>query len=151
MSKRTVKVPKDMTQAELFGVDELNKVTKDKHGVGRLPDPWPDGSMMVYSEGKWRFTAQDAFDRFCAKVAHDGEGMYKHPGAYPLPWHIDMNSAEVPFICDANNVEIVRFAWDADDERNWANAELIVACVNKLAASISDEQIAQMRDTLVCH
>ena len=145
------------SQAELFGVAELEKVTKNDRGVGTLPGKIPEGPIMVQvsKEGKAQMTAEQKArhkammealaQAFSGIIANAEKGT--PVGCSPLPWHWEEGGGGAINVFDANNNCVFENINGGEiySDRDWENVELLVACVNKFAESLTEEHLDRLR------
>ena len=144
------------TQAELFGVDELEKVKHDpKTGVGTLPGAVPEMGLIPLNVKYKSLTPEmrrkiDAFteavEATMAKVyANHEDGT--PVGCSPLPWHWEEGGGGTINVMDANNNCVFDNinGGEVYSDRDWENVELLVACVNKFAQSLTAEHLDSLR------
>lgn len=146
-----------ITQAELFGVDELPKVTKDDRGIGTLPSKVPPDpialpatksaelSMTEEQKAKARAFMQALSKAFEGVIANHDEGT--PVGCSPLPWHWEEGGGGTINVLDANNCTVFSDinGGEVYSDRDWENVELLVACVNKFAESMTEERLDRLR------
>lgn len=146
---------KGFTQAELFGVDELEKVKKNDSGVGTLPSAVPDMGFVPLNvkyknldpvTRKKIDAFADAIGKTMAEVfANHEEGT--PVGCSPLPWHWEEGGGGTINVIDANNNCVFDNINGGEiySDRDWENVELMVACVNKFAQSLTAEHLDRLR------
>lgn len=147
---------KSITQAELFGVDELERVTKDpKTGVGTLPTRVPELGVVPVNV-PYRSLAPETrarVDAFMKALAETTEAVaVNHEdgspvGCSPLPWHWEEGGGGAINVLDANNNMVFCNVNGGEiySDRDWENVELVVACVNRFAESLSAEHLDRLR------
>ena len=142
---------KKLTQAELFGVDELDKIETDpKTGIGKSKDApsCGDGKPMLVAAGNKKSCAEmlAEVERLYADVAK-AQTEHAPIGASPLPWHWAEGGGGTIDVFDARGAVVFHnINWDGTDtDRDWLNVELMVACVNKFAALVTPEELTRLR------
>lgn len=145
-----------LSQAELFGVDELEKVKHDpESGVGTLPTKTPPLGFLPINVPYKNLDerTRKRIDEFIAatEVTLAGiEANHEHGtpvGCSPLPWHWEEGGGGTINVMDANNNCVFDNINGGEiySDRDWENVELMVACVNKFAASITAEHLDRLR------
>lgn len=138
-----------VTQAELFGVDCLDRVERDpRTGVGLASDrPKVDAHISCASgDEKVRKAMAAELDRLYADV-DDANANGTPIGASPLPWHWQEGGGGVIDVFDARGAIVFQnINFDGTDtDRDWLNVELMVACVNKFASLITADELTRLR------
>lgn len=148
---------KSFTQAELFGVDELEKVERNPMtGVGTLPTKTPDIGLIPINIPYKQLDpiTKEKIDRFSAalsaafeKVEANHEDRNNPVGCSPLPWHWEEGGGGSINVLDANNNTVFDNINGGEiySDRDWENIELMVACVNMFAASITADHLDRLR------
>ena len=145
-----------LTQAELFGVDEIEKIERDsKTGVGTLPTKTPDPGFIPLNVPYKQLAPekQRRIDAFVAALNVTMAGVEANHekgtpvGCSPLPWHWEEGGGGTINVLDANNNCVFDNINGGEiySDRDWENVELLVACVNKFAASITAEHLDRLR------
>lgn len=151
------KKKQSMTQAELFGVAELEKVTKNDRGIGTLQGAVPssptvlpttkEAAKLMTPEQKDK--AKKFMDALCEAYkdvfANHDEGT--PVGCSPLPWHWEEGGGGTINVMDANNCCVFDNINGGEiySDRDWENVELMVACVNKFAECMTEERLDRLR------
>lgn len=138
-----------MTQAELFGADCLDKIERDpRTGVGLATDRPKADTHISFASGdeKVRKAMAAELDRLYADV--DNALAHGAPiGASPLPWHWQEGGGGAIDVFDARGAIVFHnLNFDGTDTaRDWLNAELMVACVNRFASLITADELTRLR------
>lgn len=138
-----------ITQAELFGADCLDRVERDpRTGVGLAPDRPKVDTHISFTSGdeKVRKAMAAELDKLYANV-DDAKANGTPIGASPLPWHWQEGGGGAIDVFDARGAIVFRnINYDGTDTaRDWLNVELIVACVNKFASLITEDELTRLR------
>ena len=138
-----------ITQAELFGANCLDRIERDpRTGVGLAADrPKFDTHVLLAPSDEKVCKAMEAeLDRLYADVV-DAQKHDAPIGASPLPWHWQEGGGGVIDVFDARGAIVFRnLNFDGTDTaRDWLNAELMVACVNKFASLITADELTRLR------
>ena len=145
-----------LTQAELFGVAELEKVKHDqKTGVGTLPSAVPDPGFIPINVPYKDLTPETRrkIDEFSKAMDETMAGVFANHedgtpvGCSPLPWHWEEGGGGTINVLDANNNCVFDNINGGEiySDRDWENVELMVACVNRFAASMTAEHLDRLR------
>lgn len=145
-----------LTQAELFGVDEIEKIERDsKTGVGTLPTKTPDPGFIPINVPYKQLAPekQRRIDAFVAALDVTMAGVEANHekgtpvGCSPLPWHWEEGGGGTINVLDANNNCVFDNinGGEVYSDRDWENVELFVACVNKFAESMTAEHLDRLR------
>lgn len=139
----------NITQAELFGVNNLPDVEKsEKTGIGYNKKINPQIVFSIDPETRRKYAKQIAAQLdMMFKDVDDAMTTGKRIGASPLPWHWEEGGGGVINVYDSNGAIIFENVNGAilDCDRDWLNVELMVACVNKFASMISMEELDRLR------
>ena len=145
---------KTITQAELFGVAELEKVTTDpKTGVGTLPTKTPELGLLPVNVPYKRLDEKTKarIDAFIAALDVTMAGVDANRengtpvGCSPLPWHWEEGGGAIDVLDANNNAVFCNVNGGENYDRDWENVELMVACVNKFAESLTAEHLDRLR------
>lgn len=137
-----------LSQAELFGVDDTDKIKTDDRGIGLHKDA--DTNVALKIDATDRKTVADLMEAQLKLMFADRDRAYEtgdRIGASPLPWHWEERGGGVINVYDARGA-IVFENIDSnmlDIDRDWVNVELMVACVNKFASLVTPEELDRLR------
>ena len=139
----------NITQAELFGADCLDRIERDpRTGVGFAADrpKFDTHVLLTTGDEKVRKAMEAELDRLYADVV-DAQERRAPIGASPLPWHWREGGGGVIDVFDARGAIVFHnLNFDGTDtDRDWLNAELMVACVNRFASLITAEELDRLR------
>ena len=139
----------NITQAELFGADCLDRIERDpRTGVGLASDrpKFDTHVLLTTGDEKVRKAMEAELDRLYADVV-DAQTRGAPIGASPLPWHWQEGGGGVIDVFDARGAIVFHnLNFDGTDTaRDWLNAELMVACVNRFASLITADELTRLR------
>ncbi len=147
MNDNERKTPPVLTQAELFGLDELDRIETDpKTGIGTAKDAPKTDQAKMLGDGKSCAELLAEVERLYADVAA-AQTEHAPIGASPLPWHWREGGGGSIDVFDARGAIVFHNVnYDGTDtDRDWLNVELMVACVNRFAALVTPEELTRLR------
>jgi hypothetical protein len=137
-----------LSQAELFGVNDTDKIKTDDHGIGLHKDADPMGTWKI--DPTDRKTVTDLIMSQIRLMYGDADRAYENGdkiGASPLPWHWEEGGGGVINVYDARGAIVFENVngKELGIDRDWVNVELMVACVNKFASMITPDELDRLR------
>lgn len=139
----------NLSQAELFGVNDLPEVKKDeKTGIGTNKNINPELVFTINPDLRKQYA--DVINKqldLMFKDVRDAMDNGTKIGASPLPWHWAEGGGGVINVFDANGAMVFDNINSSvlDVDRDWVNVELMVACVNKFASMITPDELDRLR------
>lgn len=138
----------ELSQAELFGVNDTDKIKTDDHGIGLHKDA--DTRVLWKIDPTDRKTVTDLLQSQLKLMYGDADRAYENGdkiGASPLPWHWEEGGGGVINVYDARGAIVFDNVngKELGIDRDWVNVELMVACVNKFASLFTPEELDRLR------
>lgn len=138
----------ELSQAELLGVNDTDKIRTDDHGIGLHKDA--DPRVLWKIDRTDRKTVADLLQSQLKFMYGDADRAYENGdkiGASPLPWHWEEGGGGVINVYDARGALVFENVngKELGIDRDWVNVELMVACVNKFASLITHDELERLR------
>ncbi len=137
-----------ITQAQLFGVNDIPEVKTDDHGVGLHKDADPNVFLKIGPEEKSKVC--EMLKKQLDFMFADRDRAYatgEKVGASPLPWHWEEGGGGVINVYDSRGAIVFENVngKELGIDRDWVNVELMVACVNRFASLITPDELDRLR------